>query len=103
MIDANGNVVGTVNADGSIVDLDGNVIETATEKIVVGADGKTDGQSRRKQGSTTPTANVIATVDADGTVRDLDGNVIDASVEEVPLIEARARADRKKTANDGHP
>lgn len=91
VIDAMGNVVGTVAADGTITDANGNVIGTKVEGALVdakgnivaneavGADGKPIGKVigdkvYDKDGK------VVATVGADGKVKSLDGKVLDVAI-----------------------
>ncbi len=61
LVDANGKVIGTVNADGSVTDLSGNSLGQV-EKVVLDKNGK-----------------VVGTVNADGTAVAADGSVLGAT------------------------
>ena len=88
IIDADGNVVGTVDKDGNAVGLDGKVLGK-TEKVVIDADGKVvgtvdkDGRATGLNGESLGVAETVL-LDADGkvvgnvaeVVRDASGNVI---------------------------
>lgn len=91
VIDAMGNVVGTVNADGTVTDADGNIIGNAVNDAlvdakgnivaneVVGSDGKVIGKVIGDK-VYDANGNVVATVGADGAVKAMDGQALDATV-----------------------
>ena len=91
VIDAMGNVIGTVGADGTIADANGVVIGSSVENAlldakgnivaseVVGADGKVLGKVVGNK-VYDEHGNVVATVSADGKIQDLSGKTLNVSV-----------------------
>jgi hypothetical protein len=85
VLDDKGNVIGHIDADGNVVDLQGKVVGTVSESVQqanVAVDKNGNVLGKIVDGKVIDAmGNVVGTVSADGTITDASGNVIGTSVE----------------------
>ena len=76
MYDEDGNVIGYVDENGNILDLNGNIIGRVDDNQVLDADGAVLGRIDENGNIINPEGKVIGRVDEKGNILDKDGNII---------------------------
>ncbi|WP_049724076.1 Flp pilus assembly protein CpaB [Gilvimarinus polysaccharolyticus] len=98
LVDANGQVIGRVNADGSVTDSSGRVLGR-TEKVVVDKSGKIVGRINKDGAAVSETGELLGVIQKNVAL-DAQGNVVDLSDSSVPQTRSQvAQVVRDKNGN----
>ncbi|WP_339618040.1 Flp pilus assembly protein CpaB [uncultured Gilvimarinus sp.] len=98
VVNDDGNVIGRVNADGSVTDRSGRVIGNA-EKVVVDKSGKVVGRVNRDGVAVSSTGEILGKVDKNVAL-DAQGNIVDLRASSVPQARTKVtKVVRDKNGN----